>query len=602
MSVIRQLPDYLINRIAAGEVVENPAAAVRELVENSLDAGARAITVDVREGGKSWFAVDDDGAGMDASDLALAVQRHATSKLREDDLVHINSFGFRGEALPSIGAVARLSIASRAAGADEAWRIEVDGGRVSGVEPAPRAFGTRVEVRDIFYATPARLKFLRSNQAELSAVKGVVARLAMAHPGVRFTLTSEGRSILSCPPVADGAVRVAQVVGDDFAENAMALNSEREGITLRGYAGLPTFSRGNAQHQYLFVNNRPVRDRLLLGAIKGAYADTLMGNRHPVAVLFFDVPPEVVDINVHPAKQEVRFRDPALVRGLIVSSIRQALQAHGQRAATGGVSPSVFSVPAAYQGRSWGGGFAAHSGVSAAPAPAMAREVAFDGLSGWAPQAQIRPAAVEDGGGDVTFVAAAETYPLGAARAQLHGTYIVSQTGQGIVLTDQHAAHERIVYERLKASVAASGVQRQPLLIPEIVSLKAEDASLLVDHADLLGVYGLVIEPFGDGNIAVREIPSILADRISYPDLLRDLADQFAEGGTGEVLRDALLAILARQACHGSVRAGRILNVDEMNALLRQMEETPLSAQCNHGRPTHIALSLDEIEKLFARK
>jgi DNA mismatch repair protein MutL len=587
MPIIRQLPDYLINQIAAGEVVENPAAAIRELVENSIDAGAQTIAVDVRAGGKSLLVVDDDGVGMVPDDLALSIQRHATSKLLQDDLVHISTFGFRGEALPSIGSVARLTISSRARGADEAWQISVEGGKIGGLEPSPRAVGTRVEVRDIFYATPARLKFLRSDQSEMISIKGVVARLALAHPSIRFTVSSEGRVVMSCPPVADAVARIAQIVGDDFSDNAMALHSERDGVVLRGYAGLPTLSRGNSQHQYLFVNHRPVRDKLLLGALKGAYADTMMGDRHPIVVLFLDVPRDAVDVNVHPAKLEVRFRDPASIRGLVVSSIRAALQANGQRTAVKSLTPSSV----AYSG---GGGGFSYAGSQPVTSHVV-RETVFENLSQWQPLAQTSEVV------PVVDVVQKD-HPLGAARAQVHGTYIVSQTPDGIVLTDQHAAHERIVYERLKQAVEAQGITRQPLLIPEIVNLKGDDAAVLVAHADMLAAYGLVVESFGDGSVVVREIPAILAERIAYQTLLQDLADQLADGGAVEVLRDALLAILARQACHGSVRAGRILNVDEMNALLRQMEETPLSGQCNHGRPTHVTLSLYDLEKLFERK
>ncbi|NBX65585.1 MAG: DNA mismatch repair endonuclease MutL [Proteobacteria bacterium] len=588
MSVIRQLPESLINRIAAGEVVENPAAAVRELVENSLDAGAQNITVDIREGGKSWLAVDDDGAGMDAADLVLAVQRHATSKLPDDDLVNIATFGFRGEALPSIGSVSRLSIESRASGAADAWSISVDGGHVGAPAPAARSKGTRVEVRDLFYATPARLKFLRTALAEMLAVKQVMARIAMAHPHKRFTLVSDGRTVLSCTPCSDAVMRISQIIGDDFQDSCMALDSERGGIRLYGYAGLPTYSRGNAQQQYLYVNGRPVRDRLLLGALKGAYADTMMGARYPVAVLFIDAPSEAVDVNVHPQKQEVRFRDPASIRGLLVSSIQSALQAHGRRTAIAAV-PEKAAMP-----------FAAQM-YQAAPQPTrhVVQETAFAGLSQWQPAARTAP---EQNNVLQPGQQASSHHPLGAARAQLHGTYIVSQTADGIVLTDQHAAHERIVYERLKQALAEGGVRRQPLLIPEIVTLKQDGAIILMDHAETLSAYGLVLESFGDSSLAVREVPALLSDRIDFRNLLQTLADALSEGSAGEVMRDAILAILARQACHGSVRAGRILNIDEMNALLRQMEETPLSGQCNHGRPTHVSLSLAELEKLFARK
>lgn len=575
MPVIRQLPDYLINRIAAGEVIENPAAAVRELVENALDAGAANIAIDARAGGKSWLCVDDDGHGMGPDDLELAVRRHATSKLSEDDLVNIRSFGFRGEALPSIGAVARVSIMSRAKNDSDGWRIHVDAGKVSAIEPSSRAFGTRVEVSDLFYATPARLKFLRTDQSEWLAVKAVVARLALSAPHVRFTLSSEGRTNVSFTPCNDPLDRVGQVLGPEFPANAMVLSSERGGIVLRGYAGLPTLSRGNSLHQYLFVNNRPVRDRLLLGALKGAYADTLMGHNYPVAALFIDVPSDMVDVNVHPAKQEVRFRDPAHVRGLIVSSIQQALQAHGGRSA------AKPSIPAFVQGA------AQHY---------VARETPFNNLPAW----QLQSRVPEQDNPDPDPVPA--NHPLGAAKAQIHATYIVAQTNEGITIIDQHAAHERIVYERLKDNIASGGIARQPMLVPEIVALKPDDVLSLHEHARLLESFGIMIEPFGADSVAVREIPAILADRVDMPALLQDMADQLAEGGQGEALRDALLALLARQACHWSVRAGRMLNHDEMNALLRQMEATPLSGQCNHGRPTHVALSLHELEKLFARR
>jgi DNA mismatch repair protein MutL len=581
-AVIRQLPDYLINRIAAGEVVENPAAAVRELVENALDAGAQTIAVEIREGGKSFLAVDDDGHGMTDNDLKLAVQRHATSKLPEDDLVNILTFGFRGEALPSIGAVARLTIASRAKNANDAWQITVDGGKIGAITPAPRAFGTRVEVRDLFYATPARLKFLRGDLAESTSVKGVLARLALAHPNVRFTLNVDGRNALTCTPVAQGLQRVEQIVGDGFTASAMVLDSNRGGTRLYGYAGLPTFSRANSLHQYVFVNNRPVRDRLLMGALKGAYADTMMGGRYPVAVLFIEIPSEAVDINVHPAKQEVRFKDPSLIRGLLVSSIQQALQAHGTRSA---VKPNtqVFTQM--------------HAPVQSV------REATFGGISTWQPQAKtaapsapIEPMPVRD------IVNDNADHPLGAAKAQFHTTYIVAQTPEGITIVDQHAAHERIVYEKLKKDIANGGIKRQPMLVPEIVGVDSDGAALLLENADLLSEFGLVIDAFGADSIAVREMPARFNDKVDCKQLLADLADQLADGGGGEALRDALLALLARQACHWSVRAGRTLNGDEMNALLRQMEETPLSGQCNHGRPTHVTLSLMDLEKLFARR
>ena len=587
-NAIRQLPDYLINRIAAGEVVENPAAAIRELVENALDADAQSITVEIREGGKSYLSVDDDGHGMSDSDLKLAVQRHATSKLPEDDLVNILTFGFRGEALPSIGAVARLNIASRARNGADAWQITVDGGKLGGVTPAARAAGTRVEVRDLFYATPARLKFLRGDLAETTAVKGVMARLALAHPKVRFALIVDGRNTMTCTPVADGLMRVEQIIGDGFNAASMVLESTRGDVRLHGYAGLPTFSRANSLHQYVFVNNRPVRDRLLMGALKGAYADTMMGGRYPVAVLFIDVPPESVDINVHPQKQEVRFKDPSQIRGLLVSSIQQALQAHATRSATK-ANTQVFVQQQ-------------HS-----PMQHAVREASFGGLSSWTPQARTaapEPMPVQAIVNDNIETAAAilPLHPLGAAKAQIHTTYIVAQTPEGMTIIDQHAAHERIVYERLKQDIADGGIKRQPLLVPDIVNMDGDNAALLLENAGLLAEFGLIVESFGEGSLTIREMPARFGDKVDAHALLNDLADQLADGGGGESLRDALLALLARQACHWSVRAGRTLNGDEMNALLRQMEETPLSGQCNHGRPTHVTLSLNDLEKLFARR
>jgi len=587
MPRIRQLPDTLINRIAAGEVVENPAAAARELIENALDAGAANIVIDVREGGKSYLAIDDDGHGMDRDDLSLCVQRHATSKLSQDDLIDIQTFGFRGEALPSIGAVARMAIHSRAKGAGDGWQITVDGGRIGAIEPSPRTQGTRVEVRDLFYAVPARLKFLRGDQAEMTALKSAVARLALAHPKVRFALNNDGRQVFAHAPVSDALMRVEQIVGDGFINNAMVLDGSRDGVRLYGYAGLPTFSRGNSLHQYLFVNNRPVRDRLLLGALKGAYADTMMGGRYPVAVLFLDVPSEDVDINVHPAKAEVRFKDPASIRGLLVSSIQQALQAHGKSSGAR-ANPHVFVQSPSY------------AQMPARPV-AQVRETAFATTSHWAPQS--KPAVPDITQDDIALIVPVnENHPLGAAKAQIHTTYIIAQTNEGMTIIDQHAAHERIVYERLKESCLHGGVTRQPLLVPTIVNLPSDDAALLLGHAALLAELGLIIDAFGEGSLAVREVPAVLADRIDAPALLSAIADQMAEDGRGEALRDAVLAILARQACHWSVRAGRGLNAEEMNMLLRQMEATPLSGQCNHGRPTHVHLSLNDLEKLFARR
>lgn len=596
MPTIRQLPDYLINQIAAGEVIENPAAAAKELIENALDAGARSIAVDIRQGGKSYISIEDDGCGMTDADLRMAISRHATSKMPGDDLVNISTLGFRGEALPSIGAVARLSITSKARDETQGWQISVNGGVADGVQPVACNAGTRVEVRDLFYATPARLKFLRSDQSELLALKGAMTRLAMAHPSVRFSLKSDGRSVMSYNPCDGRFDRVAQIIGDDFTDSAMPLDAQRGEIRLTGYAGLPTYNRGNSLQQYLFVNGRPVRDKLLLGALKGAYSDTLMGHRYPVAALFIDLPAESVDINVHPAKLEVRFRDPSMIRSLLVGAIQQALQAHGQRSAAGAVQFQQAVGAPSYQPAP------AYPSYQPSYAPSV-RETAFAGMGAWQPQS--RPANASEAIMPPTPVQTQvpqPDYPLGAAKAQLHKTYIITQTADGVVLVDQHAAHERIVYERLKDDMAGGTLKRQPLLVPEIVTLHDDDVLRLTSAAPELEPFGLVIESFGADAVAVREIPAQLADKIDIGALLQDLADQLAEGASTEVLRDAILSLLARQACHWSVRAGRILNGDEMNTLLRQMESTPLSGQCNHGRPTYVTLSLMDIEKLFARR
>ncbi|HEY8963703.1 MAG TPA: DNA mismatch repair endonuclease MutL [Alphaproteobacteria bacterium] len=592
MPTIRQLPEYLINQIAAGEVIENPAAAAKELIENALDAGATSIAVDIRSGGKAYLCVEDDGCGMNDGDLRLAVARHATSKMPSDDLVNINTLGFRGEALPSIGAVARLTIISKSRDSLQGWQISVNGGVLDDVQPASCNPGTRVEVRDLFYATPARLKFLRSDQSELLALKGALTRLAMAHPNVRFSLKSDGRSILNYASVPDRLARIAQVIDENFTDNAMPLDATRGDVKLTGYAGLPTFSRGNSLQQYLFVNGRPVRDKLLLGALKGAYADTLMGHRYPVAALFLDLPADSVDINVHPAKLEVRFRDPSSIRGLLVGAIQAALQAHGQRSAAGAVQfqqavGASIPSPTYYQPQSY---------------TSHVREHTFANTNFWQPQSKPANAPESIVPPSPVQAVSQPDYPLGAAKAQLHKTYIITQTADGVVIVDQHAAHERIVYERLKDDMASGVLKRQPLLVPEIVTLSDDDVLRLTAAAAELEPFGLVIESFGADAVAVREIPAQIADKVDLGELLQDLADQLAEGASTELLRDAILALLARQACHWSVRAGRVLNGDEMNTLLRQMESTPLSGQCNHGRPTYVTLSLADLEKLFARR
>ncbi len=606
---IRRLPETLVNRIAAGEVVERPASAVKELVENALDAGATRIDVTIANGGRGLIAVNDDGIGMAPEDLSIAVERHATSKLPGEDLLDIRWLGFRGEALPSIGAVSRLSLTTRQRGADSGSVLEVEGGKVGPVKPAAAGFGTKVEVRDLFYAVPARLKFLKSERAEAMAVAEIVRRLAMAHPEVGFSLTDDGRSVFRAD-AAQGELdadarrlrRLAQILGRDFSDNALPIHAEREGIRLSGHAGLPTYNRGNAQHQFLFVNGRPVRDKLFVGAVRGAYADFLGHDRHPVVALFLDLPAEQVDVNVHPAKAEVRFRDPGLVRGLIVGGLRHALAEAGHRASTtvaqgalGALRPQ--SVPTMPQFN------AALPFARGNPAPYRPEIERYNPVLADAAKLYHAPEGLQPQARAETAVAEmpAQSYPLGAARAQLHATYIVAQTENGIVIVDQHAAHERLVYERMKQHLAAGGVPRQALLLPEVIDLSPAEAARVAARADELAELGLVLEGFGDGAVLVREVPAMLGDG-DVKGLVRDLADDLAEFDAALSLKEKLEHVCGTMACHGSVRAGRRLTLDEMNALLRQMEATPHSGQCNHGRPTYVELHLSDIEKLFGRR
>lgn len=594
---IRALDAGAVNRIAAGEVVERPASAVKELVENALDAGATRIEVGIAAGGKTRLRVVDDGHGMAPDDLPLAVARHATSKIDGSDLVNIASFGFRGEALAALGAVGRLTVTSRAAGQDAA-SITVDGSVPGPVRPAVRSAGTAVELDGLFQATPARLKFLRSDRAETQAVTDIVRRLAMAAPATGFTLRDLGDGTVrfrADPEQGDlfAALsgRLGCVLGASFRENAVAVDATRDGLRLTGYAGLPTFSKGAAVAQYLFVNGRPVRDRLLLGALRAAYADLLPRDRHPVAALYVDCPAPLVDVNVHPAKAEVRFREPGLVRGLIVSALRHALAEAGHRASTSVADAALGAFVAEPTGpRIYQMDRPSRTGIAAAYA-AQAPQPGFAETT--------RPFARADVAG--TAEEAPADAPLGAARAQLHETYIVAQTADGMVLVDQHAAHERLVYERLKAEARATGIRTQALLIPEVVELSADDASRLLDHREDLARLGLEIEPFGPGAIAIRATPAPLGVMAAEP-LLRDLLDEIAEAGDSGLLQARLDAVLSRMACHGSVRAGRRMTIDEMNALLREMEATPHSGQCNHGRPTWIALKRADIERLFGRR
>ncbi len=612
---IRRLPPTLVNQIAAGEVIERPAAVVKELVENALDAGAARIEVAIREGGKALISIRDDGRGMTPDELALAVERHATSKLPDDDLVHIKTLGFRGEALPSIGAVARLSITSRTAESENAWRLTVEGGVVAGPMPEAHGQGTMVEVRDLFYVTPARLKFLKTARAESAQVVDFLKRLAMASPGVAFSLRDEEREKLKLPAcigLDPQEERLAAILGRDFGQNSLPVEAVREGYRLSGRIGLPTLHRATAASQFLFVNGRPVKDRLLLGALRGGYEDLIPRGRHPMVALFLDLPATEVDVNVHPAKAEVRFRDSGLVRGLLVASIRQALADAGHRAASTTVGQATLgafrqqgdagggsrSGPMQYQSRLGGyqhrtpsQNLAEQSAAWQAPLTVPDSPLA-DGSAIGAPSAALGPEEV---------AAEAVASPLGAARAQVHGTYIIAQTEDGIVIVDQHAAHERLVLERMKKSMANGGVTRQALLLPEVVELEPEAADRLADRSHELAEMGLVIEAFGQGAIVVRETPAMLG-HVDCAGLLRDLADELAEWGTALALGERLDHVAATMACHGSVRAGRQLNGPEMNALLREMEVTPRSGQCNHGRPTYVELKLNDIERLFARR
>ena len=597
---VRQLSEAMVNRIAAGEVVERPASVVKELVENALDAGARRIDVLTDGGGRRLIRVSDDGEGMLRTDLALSVDRHATSKLQDDDLLSIRTLGFRGEALPSIGAAARLTITTRHAGEPHAWSITVDAGEKSKVKPAALGKGTAVEVHDLFYATPARLKFLKTDRSEAEAVREVVRRLAMSRPDVSFTLAGEERAPMTWAAAAGGdeLARLGDVLGADFRANAVAIDAEREGVRVTGFAGLPTLSRANSLGQYLFVNGRPVRDKLLFGAVRAAYADYLPSDRHPVLALSVLLDPREVDVNVHPAKTEVRFRDGALVRGLIVRALKDALMREGQRAATTGGSATIATFrPAAVARRGsydWRRSPARPTGFAPIRGGAAGLAEAQGGFDVGEPAADAAIA---------TFEPAADQIdrPLGAARAQLHETYIVAQTRDGLVIVDQHAAHERIVYERMKAALEKSGVARQILLIPEIIELDEADAARLSARAEDLGRFGLVIESFGPGAVAVRETPSMLGE-VDVRALIGDLAQHMAEWDDSLPLERRLLHVSSTMACHGSVRAGRRLKPAEMNALLREMESVPNSGQCNHGRPTYVELKLTDIERLFGRR
>ncbi len=611
---IRLLPQNLINQIAAGEVVERPSAAIKELIENSIDAGSSQIDVKIQEGGKTYFAVTDNGKGMSKEELELAIERHATSKLPDDDLFHISFLGFRGEALPSIASVAKLTITSRQKESTDGWMIKVEGGIKEEVAPAPAPFGTTVEVRDLFFATPARLKFLKSTQSETLNIKETINRLAMAYPNIHFSLSDEKRRILNYPPVSSLLSRVTQIIGKAFDENALPIETEYEGTRLTGFVGLPTYTRSTSQDQYLFVNGRFVKDKVLIGAIRGAFQGLISHDVHPVLALFLSVPPQEVDVNVHPAKIEVRFSNAAKIRGLLVATIRSALSEQGHRTSStigiGALEKSVPYIPSAPK----------ISSISQLP-PLSFKEQEFStyNKSKFTPSTPERIFSEPETQQVIQFCEptysvktheekAIQTQemnsqqedfpPLGFAKAQLHKTYIVSQTKDSIIITDQHAAHERLTYEKLIKNQTV--LQGQLLLIPEIVDLSNDEIDILLSRQQELNDFGFVLEAFGGNSIVVREIPALFS-KTDISKLIQDLADTIKEFDDTILLKDKLTDICARMACHGSVRAGRVLTIEEMNALLRQMEECSTSGQCIHGRPTYIELKLSDVERLFGR-
>ena len=623
---IRRLSDNIVNQIAAGEVIERPASVVRELLDNAIDAGATRIEIVTAGGGKNLIRISDNGKGMGRDDLELSVERHCTSKL-QDDLASINTLGFRGEALPSIGSVARLNIRSRQQDNDSGWEIRVEGGKVHGVKPAAINHGTVVEVADLFYATPARLKFLKTDRAETNAITDVIKRVVLGHPHIHFNVSGSDRQGLDYPAAPEddnGIRRIEQVLGTEFVENAMEIDAERENVLLSGYAALPTFNRGNAQHQFIYVNGRPVKDKQLTGAVRGAYMDFLSRSRHPVLVLFLTIDATQVDVNVHPAKAEVRFRDAGLVRGLIVGALKQAITRAGHRSSSEGASNMMTSFKPEFTP----GGVRQQMQQNPLPANGTRAEFQYSPPRSqnqnynWE-QSPNRPPAFQQGttgfdetqqsGFDATNSPSAdvrfdgqidsndEALPLGAARAQLHQNYIIAQTDDGLVIVDQHAAHERLVYERMKEQIAQNGVAGQMLLIPDIVEMAEDEANRLLEHAENLKKLGLTLESFGKGAIAVRETPALLGE-VNCEALLKDLVDEISEWGSANLVGEKIDYVAATMACHGSVRSGGRLLPAEMNQLLRDMEATPNSGQCNHGRPTYIELKLADIERLFGRR
>lgn len=609
--IIREMPTETVNRIAAGEVVERPASVIKELVENSVDAGASQIDIFYDGGGLGLISVTDNGSGMSENCLSVAIKRHATSKLLPDsegnwDLLKINTMGFRGEALPSIASVSRLQIKSQLKNVKNSWKITVEGGQQSSVAPAPRLIhhGTQVTVKDLFYATPARLKFMKSERSESLAISDNVKRLAMANPSIGFKLSNIKRTLFNVQKNQNDQKarlsRLASILGEDFTSNSILIDKIRDEISLSGYAGLPTYSRGNTQNQFLFVNGRPVRDKILHGAVRGAYQDFLARDRHPIVALYIDLPNDHVDVNVHPSKNEVRFRNPGLVRGLIVSALRHSLAAAGHRAST---TTSHFALGKMQTGENQ------YTFQRNYNNPSNNATIRFDGsIHAESTLSQDTPyptnygfSAKFENNKEYNIEQDNDLYPLGIARAQLHETYIISQTQDGIIIVDQHAAHERLVYEKMKASLEGQGIERQTLLIPEIVELSDADVQRLLDRKGELKDMGLSFEGFGEGAVAVSETPSLLGE-MNIQKLMQDLADDISEYDEALSLKEKFEHVCGTMACHGSVRAGRILNNDEMNSLLRQMENTPHSGQCNHGRPTYVELKLADVERLFGRR
>ncbi len=591
---IRLLSPTTINRIAAGEVVERPASAIKELVENSIDAQATTIELIISNGGLTFFSVTDDGIGMQPDELSLSVERHATSKLPNDSLENISTLGFRGEALPSIGSVSRMKISSRAKQSVNAWMIKIEGGTKSEVLPCALSQGTSIEVSDLFFSTPARLKFLKTAKTENSHCIDVIKRLAMAHPEISFIVRDDNRSLLKLSKSTEDLFssrlqRLDAIMGNQFAENALLIDSERENIKVTGHIGLPTLNRGNSSLQFLFVNGRPVKERILYGAVRGAYRDFLAHDRHPLLALFLDIPPDQLDINVHPAKTEVRFENPGIIRGLIVSALKHALAEAGHRAATNTSKFALGAMHTEYEKKSYNNSH--HNFLQ--PLKQFATDSKFLNQLDLSPSAKN----IDEQGPENNH----SEYPLGVARAQLHKTYIVSQTQNSIVIVDQHAAHERLVYESMKNALKKEGVTRQGLLIPEIIELETAATELILHWAEQLAELGLVVESFGKNTIIVRETPALLGE-VDVKGLINNLADDLAEIEEAATLHEKLSHVSATMACHSSVRAGRSLNGEEMNALLRQMENTPHSGQCNHGRPTYVELKLSDIEKLFGRR